>query len=121
MSIFENAELEVHVSEGDGKILATFVPSADLPPFNSHFPGNPITPGVLTLQMVCECLSRHLGRKLHYAAIKNCRFAAIVRPGDYLRLNMQTASVGGTVKLKADLTGSDNPDDLRVQIDAELQ
>ena len=89
--------------------------------YQGHFPGNPITPGVLTLQMVCECLSRHVGRELHYAAIKNCRFAAIVRPGDNLRLNMQTASVDGMVKLKANLTCSENPDDLRLQIDAYLQ
>lgn len=91
------------------------------PVYQGHFPGNPITPGVLTLQMVRECLSHLIGRELRYAAIKNCRFVAMVRPGDTLRLTLQSEKLDDIVKLKASLCGSDNPDDLRLQLDADLQ
>lgn len=91
------------------------------PVYQGHFPGNPITPGVLTLQMVRECLSHIMGRELNYSAIKNCRFVAMVRPGDMLRLTLQSENVDCAIKLKANLCGSDSPDDLRLQLDADLQ
>lgn len=91
------------------------------PVYQGHFPGNPITPGVLTLQMVRECLSRHVGRELQFTAIKNCRFVAMIRPGDTLRLDFETETNGQTVHVKATLTGADNSDDLRLSLDAELQ
>jgi 3-hydroxyacyl-[acyl-carrier-protein] dehydratase len=91
------------------------------PVYQGHFPGNPITPGVLTLQMVRECLSHLIGRELRYSAIKNCRFVAMVRPGDTLRLALQSENVDGAVKLKASLCGSSNPEDMRLQLDADLQ
>lgn len=93
----------------------------DHPVYQGHFPGNPITPGVLTLQMVRECLSRIVGCELHYSAIKNCRFVAMVRPGDTLRLTLQSEKLDDIVKLKANLCGSDNLEDVRLQLDADLQ
>ena len=93
----------------------------DHPVYQGHFPGNPITPGVLTLQMVRECLGHLIGQELHYLAIKNCRFVAMVRPGDKLRLTIQSDNVEGVVKLKASLCASDNSEDVRLQLDADLQ
>ena len=89
--------------------------------YEGHFPGTPITPGVLTLQMIRECASRKTGRRLRYRTIKNCRFAAMVRPGDTLQLKMDMAADGDVLKLKATLTDADNDEDLRLQLDAELQ
>lgn len=91
------------------------------PVYQGHFPGNPITPGVLTLQMVRECLSHLIGRELRYSAIKNCRFVAMVQPGDTLRLTLQSEKLDDIVKLKASLCGSINPEDMRLQLDADLQ
>lgn len=95
--------------------------NSEHPVYQGHFPGNPITPGVLTMQMVRECASRRIGRDLCYTAVKNCRFAAMVRPGDLLELTLQTESVDDVVKLRASLFSSVNPDDLRLQVDAELR
>jgi len=88
------------------------------PVYQGHFPGNPITPGVLTLKMVRECVSRYIGRELHYASIKSCRLVAMVRPGDTLRLTMETREEEGNVSLKADLFGAEDDDDLRLHLDA---
>jgi hypothetical protein len=45
----------------------------------------------------------------------------MVRPGDTLRLKMDISDDNGTVKMKAMLTGAENEEDLRLQLDAELQ
>jgi 3-hydroxyacyl-[acyl-carrier-protein] dehydratase len=95
--------------------------NAGHPVYAGHFPGTPITPGVLTMQMIRECTSLKTGRNLRFTSIKNCRLAAMVRPGDILRLKMETSDENGTVKLKATLTDANNDEDLRLQLDAELQ
>lgn len=89
--------------------------------YQGHFPGNPITPGVLSLRMIRECVSREIGRPLHYAAIKNCRYVALIRPGDTLRLQRQITENEGSVTVKATLTDANNPDDLRLQLEAEMR
>lgn len=91
------------------------------PVYQGHFPGQPITPGVLTLQMIRDCVILLLDKQLHYTGIKNCRFVAMVRPGDKLRLNVQTETAGDSVVVKAVLIGADSDEDVRVQLDAEMQ
>lgn len=94
---------------------------ADHPVYQGHFPGDPITPGVLTLRMIRECVSREAGRPLHYAAIKTCRYVALIRPGDTLRLQRQTTNNGDSLSLKATLSNANNPEDIRLQLDAEMR
>lgn len=91
------------------------------PVYQGHFPGNPITPGVLSLRMIRECVCRETGRPLHYAAIKNCRYVALIRPGDTLRLQRQITENEGSVTVKATLSDANNPDDLRLQLEAEMR
>lgn len=91
------------------------------PVYQGHFPGNPITPGVLTLHMIRECVSQETGRQLHYSTVKSCRFVALIRPGDMLRLHRQITDNGESLAIKASLAGADNPEDLRLQLEAELR
>lgn len=92
------------------------------PVYAGHFPGNPITPGVLTLQMVKECIARMAGSELQYASIKSCRFAAMVKPGDHLKLEVdKQATEDGKIATKATLRGENSTDDIRLQIDATLE
>ncbi len=93
----------------------------DHPVYQGHFPGNPITPGVLTLRMVRECVSREIGRPLHYSAIKSCRYVALIRPGDTLRLQRQITDNGDSFTVKATLSEANNPEDLRLQLEAEMR
>lgn len=38
------------------------------PVYAGHFPGNPVLPGVCTLQIVRECLERGTGRRHRFTA-----------------------------------------------------
>ena len=73
------------------------------------------------MQMIRECAGQNVGRNLRFKSIKSCRLAAMVRPDDTLRLKMDISDDNGTVKLKATLTDAENEEDLRLQLDAELQ
>lgn len=48
--------------------------------FKGHFPGNPVVPGVVSIQMINEILSKHLGIKLMTSSALNIKFSAMISP-----------------------------------------
>ncbi|TDE10277.1 3-hydroxyacyl-ACP dehydratase [Dyadobacter psychrotolerans] len=50
------------------------------PVFAGHFPGSPITPGVVQLQIVKEVLEIHLRRKLGMKTMRSCKFLQVINP-----------------------------------------
>lgn len=89
--------------------------------YQGHFPGNPITPGVLTLQMVRECVNEIVGGSFRYSTIKKCRFLALTRPNDTLKLQISTEQSNGAVSVNAVLSDAKNESDVRLQLEAELR
>jgi 3-hydroxyacyl-[acyl-carrier-protein] dehydratase len=52
----------------------------DHPIFKGHFPGHPVTPGVIFLQSVQELIERHLEKSIQLLEIPNCKFLGVVNP-----------------------------------------
>ncbi len=48
--------------------------------FDGHFPGNPVTPGVVQLQIVKEILESHFKKDLSLKIISKCKFLNILNP-----------------------------------------
>lgn len=48
--------------------------------YQAHFPGNPITPGVCIVQIICELLSGRLNRPLALSKITNLKFNSTISP-----------------------------------------
>ena len=48
--------------------------------FTGHFPGSPVTPGVVQLQIVKEILEIHLHQKLRMKTMRSCKFLKILNP-----------------------------------------
>jgi 3-hydroxyacyl-[acyl-carrier-protein] dehydratase len=48
--------------------------------FDGHFPGNPVTPGVVQLQMVRELLQEHLGHPLRLTRMQSSKFLSVLNP-----------------------------------------
>ena len=92
----------------------------DHPVYQGHFPGNPITPGVLTLQMVRECVSNAIGKNLRYHSIKKCRFLGLVRPENNLKLTFSTTETNGIVTMNAQLSDAENDSDVRLELESEM-
>jgi len=68
----------------------------EMPFFAGHFPGNPITPGVLIVESLAQTaglaamsMPENAGRLALFAGIEKVRFRRPVRPGETLELSMQ--------------------------------
>ena len=71
------------------KILADIElnPGHDI--YRGHFPGQPILPGVLQLQIVQEILASALGKKIRLKSASNIKFLAMVDPGQVISLKLE--------------------------------
>jgi 3-hydroxyacyl-[acyl-carrier-protein] dehydratase len=48
--------------------------------FEGHFPDNPVTPGVVQMEIVKELMNESTGTKLNLKKMGNCKFLAILNP-----------------------------------------
>lgn len=113
----------VALEPGKKCIAKTYIQSEDFW-FEGHFPGYPVTPGVLMVEMlaqtgtVCACsLPENKGKIGLFAKIDKCKFRRQVVPGDVLTLEVEmiklrgpmgvgkaTASVDGEKAVTCELT-----------------
>lgn len=77
--------------------------------YKGHFQGNPISPGVCTVEMVKECAQQITEEQLNFASIKNCRFISLLTPANETELqvhvNLTESEDGYTIK--ADVNGQE--------------
>lgn len=93
--------------EEDGQTLtAQFRFQKGLEVFRGHFPGNPLVPGALQIEMVRRALMQVTARTYYLARIKKAKFMAPVLPGDLIILTAQT-SAGNPLQVKAKLRVGD--------------
>ena len=50
--------------------------------YSGHFPGHPVTPGVIQLQIVHELLEKHFSENLKLITIPRCKFLSILNPNE---------------------------------------
>lgn len=71
---------------GPDRITTVTPVDGDEPCFAGHYPGHPILPGVLLIEMMQRAVRRYawqrLGRPVRLQAVDRARFSAPVGPGD---------------------------------------
>ena len=75
-SLFEIIER----SETPSGFLVTIRLHPDHVIFKGHFPGYPVTPGVIFLQIVHELTQLHLKKTIRLIELPNCKFLKIINP-----------------------------------------
>lgn len=72
--------------------MLSFSISQNHPSFPGHFPGNPILPGVLLLELVMSYAQLHIKDVTENYTLLNVKFLASVSPGDELSLTFSETS-----------------------------
>lgn len=67
---------------------------ADHPAFAGHFPGQPITPGVVLLDLALTALARLTGRQLAGSQLSQAKFLSPVAPDTALQLHYEASAKG---------------------------
>ena len=86
--------------------------------FKGHFPGHPVTPGVVFLQLVHELLEHYSGKRFRLVEVSTCKFLKVVNPeqegevqvfvslvykNEHLEIKaLGKSNVGAVFKLEAD-------------------
>jgi 3-hydroxyacyl-[acyl-carrier-protein] dehydratase len=86
------------------RVRARWTLRPEMPFYAGHFPGNPLTPGVLIVEslaqtagLVAMSLPENAGRLALFAGIEKVRFRRPVRPGDTLELDMRMTRQRGPI------------------------
>ncbi len=71
----------------------SFIADIELNPkhfvYDGHFPGHPVTPGAIQIQIVHELLETFFGQKLMLREIIDCKFLNILNPIESSKLLIQ--------------------------------
>jgi 3-hydroxyacyl-[acyl-carrier-protein] dehydratase len=70
----------IHQDHASIKALVTIDPQHRL--YKGHFPGQPVTPGVVLIEIMRQVLSKSLNKKLMLTAAKEIKYLAPVLPGE---------------------------------------
>ena len=75
------------------KIVASFCVRPDWDIFQGHFPGNPVFPGVLTVECMAQASSimvlaqdKYSGKTPYFIGIDEVSFKAKIKPGDEIEI-----------------------------------
>jgi 3-hydroxyacyl-[acyl-carrier-protein] dehydratase len=87
----------------EGNVTATISINANHDVFKGHFPGQPILPGVCSLQIVKEILEGALEQSLSLDNASNLKFLEIIDPNvvDKLTVNISYADKEGLLIVKS--------------------
>lgn len=85
------------------RVVATKYIAPDSFWFEGHFPGHPVTPGVLTVEMLAQAgavcalaLPENKGKLAFFAGIDKAKFRRPVMPGDTVRLEVELIKLRGS-------------------------
>jgi 3-hydroxyacyl-[acyl-carrier-protein] dehydratase len=67
-------------SEVKDRISAQISLNKEHPIFGGHFPGNPILPGVCTVQIIRELLEKAMGKELMLTKASNIKYLGFINP-----------------------------------------
>lgn len=71
--------------------------SADESFFKGHFPGRPVTPGVMLIDKAVAAVERFSGKKIVLRELRKVKFSNPVLPGESVKLRIEQRSEGEAV------------------------
>ena len=91
-------------AEGEHNVVVTLMKEHHI--YEGHFPSQPVVPGVCTLTIIRECLSKILARPVSFASIKDCKYVSALIPEEGLRIAINITL--SEAKLRVNVERCDN-------------
>ena len=114
------AGLQSLAKRAEGEIEAVFSFPPELAIFSGHFPGRPIVPGILEIEMVRAAMEKFTGSALRIVSVEKAKFLREVKPGDRILLSLSFTLPGGRFSVKARaLVGSEKAAQVELTLEME--
>jgi 3-hydroxyacyl-[acyl-carrier-protein] dehydratase len=94
----------------ESNIEATLTFNKNHPVFAGHFPGNPIVPGVVQVQIIKELMEKKTGKSLLLVQAKNIKFLSVISPLEHPQVDVTIrfqVSDDHSIKVQATLQWGD--------------
>lgn len=93
----------IQLNNVDDTIEATIQLNASHKIFDGHFPKNPITPGVVQIQIIKELLEKALEKECILKEVGRCKFMAILNPNEDNEIDIliKHSTEEGIIKISA--------------------
>jgi len=91
------------VANEDGSTTFEFRFPPNTPMFAGHFPGHPLLPGIVQLEMARLSAESVLNRPLAVRAVSKAKFLRPILPEQLVRLTLKLLDQGGTIQVRATL------------------
>ncbi len=87
-------------------LVAQLELNSEHPIFDGHFPNNPVTPGVVQLEIIKELVSDFVGRKVNLQTLSNSKFLSILNPLETPKVlvKLSISEHEGTIKVSGQIT-----------------
>lgn len=85
----------------DGDLVYNIYLNKDHYIYKSHFPDNPITPGVCILQIAQELLENHLNINMQLQKVQNIKYMSIISPISVPEISLSISYSQSDVIVKA--------------------
>lgn len=98
------------IEQTESSILSTIKIDASHQIFGGHFPNNPVTPGVVQIQIIKELLEKVFNQKLMLKEMGRCKFLAILNPNKNAEIFIKIGFTkeDGMIKVTAEGTSKDS-------------
>ena len=107
-----------------GKFIVSL--NGNHPVYEGHFPGEPVCPGVCSMQMVKECAAQMCGKKLTFIYLKQYRLLSVMTPQKNpkiivgIQLTEEEKEEKKIYKIKASATDAANSETKFLDLSGEL-
>jgi len=98
-----NALKSVSPGAEPGSFKAEFCFDPALPVFQGHFPGRPLLPGVVQIEMVRYATDVFTGARHDIVRVKKAKFSGEIVPGRTITMEAQTSADADSANIKATL------------------
>lgn len=103
----------------NGTLTAEVLLNPNHPIYEGHFPEQSVVPGVCTLTIIRESLSRAMGCKVKFQTIKECKYVAALLPQENLRIRLNF-TVSDSLQVKGTVARCDDQQ-VVLKLNAQLQ
>ena len=101
---------KVTISEPcNNEINAEFCFNEDAAVFTGHFPGMPIVPGVMQIEMTKFAVELAMKKEYRFKSVKKTKFTEEIKPGDKITIKITLTESGPDLNVKAILKTNDKP------------